>query len=78
MQLSGRIFLWLAGGAFGLAILSFFVRVISRNVGFLTEAYAAPFFLTAFGMATLAFVLAVLVKLGVLSLAVPGETEADS
>lgn len=69
MELRGRTFLVLAVGAFGLAIASFLVRVVAG------ETFAAPFFLTAFGLAALAFLLAVLVKLGVVSLAVPTEGE---
>lgn len=69
MDVPAKLFLGLGAAAFGLAIVSFFVRVA------LGTSIAIPFFLSAFGAAVLAFALAVLVKLGVLGLDVPGESE---
>ena len=63
-------FLLLAVGAFGLAIGSFLIRgpgslVVSSETA---QLLAAPMFLGAFALAVLAFVLAVLAKLGVVTL----------
>jgi hypothetical protein len=60
------VFLKLMVGAFGTAIFGFFVRGLS-TVAFGSETaqvVAAPVFVVAVGLAGLAFVLAVLIKLG--------------
>lgn len=69
MQIPGKLFLVLGLGAFVLAILSFFVRVAFG------DTVSTPFFLGAFGAAALAFVLAMLVKIGLVELDVPAESD---
>lgn len=66
MQIDQSVFLKLMVGAFATAILGFFVRGLS-TVAFGSETaqvVATPVFIVAVGLAGLAFVLAVLVKIG--------------
>jgi hypothetical protein len=69
MHVDQSVFLRLMGAAFGTAILAFFTRGLS-TIAFGSETaqvVAAPVFMVAVGLAGVAFVLAVLVKLGLLS-----------
>lgn len=66
MEISPTIFPKLMVGAFGVAILGFFVRGLS-TVAFgsqTAQMVAAPVFIVAVVLAIVAFVVAVLVKLG--------------
>lgn len=68
MRIDPSVFLKLMVGAFGVAILAFTVRGVS-SLAFGSETaqvVAAPVFVLAVSLAALAFVLAVLVKVGVL------------
>ncbi|SDJ40181.1 hypothetical protein SAMN05216226_10335 [Halovenus aranensis] len=67
MELTRGLFPKLLVGTFVVAILSFVVRGFSQlAVGQETaQVLSAPFFVLAFGLAVLAFVLSVLVQLGV-------------
>jgi len=70
MEIDQRLFLWLFAGAFGVAILGFFVRGLSTvAVGSRTAQFvAAPVFVVAVLLALASFALSVLVKLGVFEL----------
>jgi uncharacterized membrane protein YuzA (DUF378 family) len=68
VQIDQSVFLKLMVGAFATAILGFFVRGLS-TVAFGSETaqvVATPVFVVAVGLAGLAFVLAVLVKIGLI------------
>lgn len=69
MELGPSIFPKLLVGAFGLAILGFFVRGFSQLVvgHESAELLAAPVFVTAVLLAAAAFVLSLLVKLGLVA-----------
>lgn len=67
MTIDHRLFYWLLVGAFGTAILGFLLRGLSTVVvgSETAQMVAAPVFVVAVGLAVVAFVLSVLVKLGV-------------
>jgi hypothetical protein len=76
MRLQANRFLQLALGAFGLVIGSFVVRGFGQLVVSVETAQllSTPLFLGGFGLAALAAVLSVLVKLGIVGLDVTSET----
>jgi hypothetical protein len=77
VTINQSLFLKLMLGAFGTAILAFMVRGISTvAVGSETaQVVAAPVFVLAVALVTLAFVLSVLVKLGVIK---TSESDAET